>query len=81
MRLCEHAFVYAVQIKERWLVLIRAGLNDCEISRRLGSPGPRFVTAECPRTPAPEYRRYAGQVRIYRRASVARMLQHVGIKD
>jgi hypothetical protein len=28
-----------------------------------------------------DYRRYSGHIRIYRRASVARMLEHVGIKE
>jgi hypothetical protein len=48
---CEHMFVHAATLHEAALALIAEGVNDCEISRRLGVPrttvrdwrSPRYV--------------------------------------
>lgn len=95
------------EVRAEALALVEAGLNDCEISRRLGIPRgihrPQpyeylsyhfanlskdiidLFTGACDLAGIHDYRvsgKASGRwaVRINRRASVALMLEHVGLK-
>jgi hypothetical protein len=56
------------------LALVEQGLNDCEISRRLGFPRRTILDWRRP-TYVPRW-----SVRINRRESVSMMVEHVGFK-
>jgi hypothetical protein len=88
------------EVRAQALALVEAGLNDCQISRRLGIPRPceylsylftnmskdiiDLFVAACDRaglfTRSTVDSRGLWRVRINRRSSVARMVEHVGLK-
>ena len=90
-------FVHDKLVHDAALQLIAAGVNDCEISRRLDIPRttvrdwrrPRYERRALPRQlfidacglVGVECRHSRRSVRIYRRASVALMLEPIGSKN
>jgi hypothetical protein len=66
--------MHGAEIKQEALRLVAAGVNDCEIARRLGVLG---LCVEACRLAGLDCRPTARYVRINRRASVARLLEHV----
>jgi len=84
--------VHGPEIREEALRLVAAGVNDCEIARRLGVVRttvrdwrrPRYIrelfVATCAEVGV-QCRVSGKHVRINRRACVAKFVEHVGLKS